>query len=504
MGSQTLALISPPQPGLLDGFASGLVSLANYAIARKANLDVQVLDLSGDAFNIAQNRLELLCSSPRPLWVGIPTTTASYQSALRVAAAVKRLRSDAVVVFGGHHASPEATQVLNRHSSVDYVIRGEGEVGLLSLVAGDAEIDRVPNLSYRSKFDSVIHNPLAPLLSPADLDLLRPCLDSPGAASNEPRGKFDHVTYVSARGCPLRCTFCAVSNEPIRCKSTAAIVADLRHLITAHGFSKFAIEDNFFAQSPSRTLALCHELERLRREFSFDWDCQTRVESLRRVDVVQAMARAGCAAVYVGVEAFDPRDLRFLGKTSSPESYISSLVSTVVPNLAHAGIDVYLNLQAGLPHDNIGGRETTLRVLCELGRAIKRHNRQITLFPQLHVVYPGTHEWRLLNGEAARKASLSVPLPIDLFEDFTAWESEQQPVLSWLSRHFAHGTGGLPVGIMVPGELFQAQPRFAVDIDAVFEIDRYLDDIASVSGIDVFRYLTHLTGSRQAATEQAC
>ncbi len=40
-----LILVSPPQPGLLEGFSGGLIALANYASWRLGAVDVRILDL---------------------------------------------------------------------------------------------------------------------------------------------------------------------------------------------------------------------------------------------------------------------------------------------------------------------------------------------------------------------------------------------------------------------------------------------------------------------------
>lgn len=42
----TLILIMPPQTGLLNGFATGLISIANFIQAQLPSVQVQLLDLS--------------------------------------------------------------------------------------------------------------------------------------------------------------------------------------------------------------------------------------------------------------------------------------------------------------------------------------------------------------------------------------------------------------------------------------------------------------------------
>jgi len=279
---------------------------------------------------------------------------------------------------------------LNAHTEIDFVVRGEGETALVELLQRYPDLSRVPNLSYRDGA-RIGRNPPAPLLSQRDLDQILPSFLGWGLRSSP--GKFDHVTYVSARGCPLQCAFCSVANENVRSKSITAVVRDLRILVGEMGFKSIAIEDNFFAHSPKRTIELCGEIEELQREMGFRWDCQTRVESCRRKDVMASMERAGCEAVYLGVEAFDPEHLLYLKKTPSPGTYVQILQEQVIPWLLSSRIDCYVNLQLGLPGEDEHHRVNTLRQLVQLGNQAVEHGKRIVVFPQLHVVYPGTRHF---------------------------------------------------------------------------------------------------------------
>jgi B12 binding domain/Radical SAM superfamily len=483
MASTQLILVHPPQIGLLEGFSSGLVALANYTARRQPSVDVHVLDLGLSSPGEVGDRVrDAVDAASGSLFVGISTTTASYQSALAVARAFKMLSPWCVVVLGGHHASAQDEVIMRTQPSVDCVVRGEGEIALDMLLRHYPDLTSVPNLTYRSGL-SAVRNPEAPLLSTAELDRL-PATYSGWGAHSAP-GKFDHITYVSARGCPLRCAFCAVANQVIRNKSVAGVIDDLRYLVGELGHKRIAIEDNFFAHSPKRTLELCEALASLQDEMPFRWDCQTRVESCQRTDLLEAMEHAGCDAVYLGVEAFDPEHLLYLRKTSSPGSYLKLLSDRVVPWLLDSRMSCYLNLQLGLPSEGPSHRENTLRQLQTLGRLAAQRAREIVVFPQLHVVYPGTRHFQeaIMEGRFGDGSE-------DVFERFTAWETRQQPVLRWLGEHFAHGTGGIPEGILRTDLLRRG--GFEIDSDAVLHVANHLNEIETIEGVSVFKYRRYL------------
>ncbi|HVT87691.1 MAG TPA: radical SAM protein [Tepidisphaeraceae bacterium] len=482
----TVILTLPPQHALLEGFSSGLISLANYVADRESAVDVRLLDLSfTDADSVQQEIRRELSDVRGRVLIGVTTTTATYQSALVVARAARLEAPDSTVLLGGHHASPEANVILREHSEVDAVICGEGEPALHELIRSPEAIHRVPNIAYRDS-GAIRTNPKAALLSTAGLDSIAPTYRGGGIRSA--RGKFDHVSYVSARGCPLKCAFCAVANERIRAKSIERVIEDLRLLVRNFGYHSIAIEDNFFAHSPSRTKELCDALEQVRREpgMDFSWDAQTRVESMESLDVIQAMRRGGCDAVYLGVESLVPEHLTQMRKTANPLRYLDSLETRVVPQLLSSDIACFINLQLGLPGETEDDWDVTIERLTRLGKIARDHRKQIVVFPMLSVIYPGTSDYE----RAVALGGILSNFRDTAFERFTEWEAQQKPVLNWLGRHFAHGTGGIPSGILQRQKLRKC--RFEVDPDRVMNVVNLLDRMRHVGGVRVFNYSKYL------------
>lgn len=473
----TILLIVPPQHLVMEGFRTALVALASYLKRHQPELDVKLLDLSSIRRSEIKSSLEgsLRDTSGRVL-AGISTVTADYQAALAVAKELKALDQGIVTVMGGHHVSGDAEVVLRNHpEKVDYIILNEGEIALHRLIKSYPAVQKVPGLAFRAD-GKFIRNASPPLLDEADLDCVP--LTYEGWELTTSPGKFEHVTYVSARGCPLHCAFCAVANQKIRAKSIPRVSEDVRALV-GMGFSKLAFEDNFFAHNRRRTRELCESLAELRKEkLHFTWDCQTRIESMDRDEIIPQMESAGCDAVYLGVESLDNEILRFLGKTNNPELYVSRLIRRVAPSLLRSDINCFINLQFGLPNETPAQTETTLQTMEKLGEMAERRGREITVFPQLFVVYPGTfHFLQFVRSNVFNK---------DVFETFTAWEADQNPILKWLGETFAHGTGGLPLGILDHERLREG--KYNVDGEATMRVVDAIKRLDQLPGIHVFRY----------------
>jgi anaerobic magnesium-protoporphyrin IX monomethyl ester cyclase len=162
--------------------------------------------------------------------IGISSLFSAYSDmALSTAAAVRKACPDACIVLGGHHptALPEAVM---DHPSVDLVLRGDGEIAmpLLARVLKDGtDLDAVPGLVRRRSDGSLVIKPPAVV---EDLDRLpAPALDLIQWRHYQ-RSGTGSLSLAASRGCPLRCTYCAVnaaSHHGYRRRSVASVIAEL-------------------------------------------------------------------------------------------------------------------------------------------------------------------------------------------------------------------------------------------------------------------------------------
>jgi hypothetical protein len=162
--------------------------------------------------------------------VGISALFSAYaEIALETAAAVKKACPGARIVLGGHHptALPEAVM---RHPVVDFVVRGDGEAGLPQLalaLRNGTPLTAVPGLVWRKPDGSLGLNAPARV---ADLDPLPvPAFDLVDWHFYR-RAGLGSVALSAGRGCPLRCTYCAVNaatHHGYRCRGVDAVMAEL-------------------------------------------------------------------------------------------------------------------------------------------------------------------------------------------------------------------------------------------------------------------------------------
>jgi radical SAM superfamily enzyme YgiQ (UPF0313 family) len=144
----------------------------------------------------------------RPDVVGISSLfTPYYREVLEVAARVRK-RLNVPVIVGGSHASAVPESILSS-PNVDYVIRGEGEkpfVEFLKYLKGEQGIERVPNLTYKSRGETIL-NPVRDNFPIEELSI--PDFSDFSPTSYALAGKT--MTFmITSRSCPHKCSFCSV------------------------------------------------------------------------------------------------------------------------------------------------------------------------------------------------------------------------------------------------------------------------------------------------------
>ncbi len=201
--------------------------------------------------------------------VGISSLFTAYSdAALKVAAAVKAVRPEAVVVMGGHHptALPEAVM---QSPDVDYVIRGEAETalpGLARAVKSGRSAAGIPGIVFRRPDGSLeISDPVWV----ADLD--RFSLPAYHLIKNSyyRRGRKGAAVVVASRGCPLNCSYCSFASRggsgggfPYRKRSVNAVVGEIETQVRDNHTGFIDFEDENLSLDRDWFMALLDEIRR--------------------------------------------------------------------------------------------------------------------------------------------------------------------------------------------------------------------------------------------------
>ena len=246
----------------------------------------------------------------QPDAVVLEISTASIQTDLRQAAAVRKMCPNATILFAGPHLEMHTPDFLQRYNVVDIVLLGEYDFTLRDVVRGLAagdDLSGMPGIGLRMPDGSIQLNERAegvrdinklPWPSRDQLPMLN-YYDLPGGIP-EPS-----LQMWASRGCPFRCIFCAwpqimYGNNTYRTRDSVDVVDEIEYCIKKWGFRSVYFDDDTFNIGKKRMLTLCEEIGR--RDIGVPWAAMARADTSDR-ETLAAMRDSGLVGIKYGVES---------------------------------------------------------------------------------------------------------------------------------------------------------------------------------------------------------
>lgn len=187
--------------------------------------------------------------------VGIAATSMSWPTALSVIRQIRKACPKKPIVLGGIHPTMFDYYILSTFD-VNFIVRGEGEVAIVSLCAaleGKGGIDAVPNLSWKDEDGTIHRNPIGTKINKAELGNF-PIPDF----GQLPKGVYKGLSIESSRGCAFDCSFCSTSyRKSWRGMSPEVFVDRLMQMMPATARTQhdmIHVIDDEFSMNPKRTL----------------------------------------------------------------------------------------------------------------------------------------------------------------------------------------------------------------------------------------------------------
>jgi len=202
------------------------------------------------------------------------------------------------IILGGPGPSIIGMELLHTFPWLDVVVKGEGEqtlVELLNTYKNRQPLQRVAGICARTN-QGVINTSEQPRLVQLDQLLPLPYTDLPLDRYQT------NIPFITSRGCPYPCKFCAVANlwgHRTTWHSVPAVIHQLQELGVI-GCHRVAFVDDTFVLNRGRVLELCHKLESLVP--TLEWHCNGRI-NLMDEELLTAMRSAGCRSIFFGLES---------------------------------------------------------------------------------------------------------------------------------------------------------------------------------------------------------
>ncbi len=282
-----------------------LVSALERANIRVEFRDYQIHALeSADPLNVESLAAFLDGASPV---LGVSCMVSMLPFVLLATKLVKERRPERAVVLGGPGPSGVAEAIMRSMPWIDVVAIGEGEETIVELVralGAGSDPGGVAGIAYRDGA-AVLRTP--PRGRIRNLDAL-----GLPAYSRTDMTVYNNISIVSGRGCPYRCAFCDVGplweNKTVF-RSIEGVVGELRELKETHGISRVHIADDTFDLRRDRAESFSEEVSKL----GMNWTCLSRIDLLDET-LLETMAKAGCDAIFLGIESGSDAVLRRIAK----------------------------------------------------------------------------------------------------------------------------------------------------------------------------------------------
>lgn len=314
-----ILLVMPSQSGVYGKFSPpdypclGLAYLA--AVLEKAGHTVKIIDI--DADRIMPEKFTTNLKEEDFGLVGITTTTPTFKNAIKLTRLVKD-NSKAFTVLGGIHATI-ATEESMKFDSVDFIVKGEGELTILELVEyleKGKTLSSIDGLYYKDN-GKVIKNKDRALIS--NLDELpfpaRHLFNKQNYSYPDALSK-PAVPIITSRGCPAACTYCnsrSVFTRKFRMRSPKNILDEIEYLIKEVQAREIHIWDDNFTTVKKRVFEICDEIKRRNIKIKFAFPNGLRSDYVDE-EILGALKDMGTYSIAFGVESGNQRILDKINK----------------------------------------------------------------------------------------------------------------------------------------------------------------------------------------------
>lgn len=365
----------------------GLGFLASYL--KNQGINVKIIDALKD--NLTNKRVLEIVKDEDPDSVGITCLSAFYNEVIELSLMIKE--AGFCCHIGGVHPSflPYKTLV---DSKADYVICGEGEIALTSLIKNNfinKQIKGVYSLENLSSDNQLFEK--AEVIELLD-DIPFPDWEqiNPNEYPKAPHGaiakNFPIGIITTSRGCPYECTFCASPhfyNRKIRYRSPENVIEEIKYLVNNFGVKEIHFEDDNLTLNRQHIEKICNLI--LENNLKISWACPNGIRADKvDEDLIRLMAQSGCYYFAYGIESANPQILKNIKKHETVEQIKKSIEVADKCGISCQGFFIF-----GLP----GETKETIEESINFARKSRLSRAQFLILD----VLPGCELWDTLKGQ---------------------------------------------------------------------------------------------------------
>jgi anaerobic magnesium-protoporphyrin IX monomethyl ester cyclase len=330
MKNKKILFITPPyHAGVVEVAGSWVPLYLVYlaGAAQEAGFKAEIYDAMTKKVGYEEIEKQIVDSNPD--FVAVSTITCTVPDAIKVIELAKRVNPEINTILGGVHASLMYDEMFSLTDSLDFVVRGEGELTiaeLLSTVSNNDELGKVKGLIYKNG-NSISVNPPRPLMENLDgFPMAWELLDwNDYSYFILPGSRLGAI--ATSRGCDKECTFCSQQKywmQRWRARGPEDIVKEMLLLKTRFGVDVVLLTDEYPTSDRERWESLLDLI--IEKDLNMKILMETRAADIvRDEDILDKYKKAGIIHIYVGTEATQQESLDYVKKDLSIEESIKAL-----------------------------------------------------------------------------------------------------------------------------------------------------------------------------------
>ena len=290
----------------------------------------------------------------------------NMEKTLKIVSDIKKITSDTLIVLGGPEASFGVFETMRENPGVDFIVKGEGEKVFRRLIqalasralytplnseAGQfAEID---NLIFRDG-DDIVSGPYSKACVTLD------SLPSPFEAGLVDLRK-PLVYYETSRGCPFSCAFCLSSVEGrVRSYSMDRIMKDLL-LLLRRRVPQIKLVDRTFNYDAKRAGLIWKFILKHNQGSHFHFEIAADLLTGDNLSLLKQVPD-NTFRFEIGVQSASEDALEQVDRKCN----LARIFENVRRLRTETGVELHLDLIAGLPGENFAGFLKSLQQVAEL------------------------------------------------------------------------------------------------------------------------------------------
>ena len=361
---------------------------------------VGILDCNAENLTNEEVYVRIEKSNPRLICFvvygqNVNAGTTSMKGAVTISNFIKK-KTKRLISYVGSHVQALPIESLKKEKSIDFVFTNEGVYALWNILKlgniAVKDLKDIKGIAYRDENNKIVFNK-SEIVVPNDK------MDEhlPGYAwellpyKNKPfdlyRSPMWHAEYLeenrspyaaiqTSLGCQFKCSFCMINiinrndNKEIGVANTYSnmrywspefIIKEFDKLLS-YGVKTIKITDEMFLLNPKYYKPLCEMLAERNKNDSLKMWAYSRVDTVKRQEVLNLVRKAGIKWFALGIESGD-KNVRL---EVSKGKFEDVDVNKVIQQVQNADIEVMGNYIFGLPGDTKERMQKTLDLSVEL------------------------------------------------------------------------------------------------------------------------------------------